>query len=281
MQPIVVAPGVLMNSRDFIAGKLIERKNVSDSLAVFRLRLTEPLSFAAGQYTTIALEREGVLIERPYSIVSSPYERSLELFVELVPGGLFTPSLWKLQLGSTVMIRRRAVGRFTLDSSSDRHLMIATVTGVAPFISMIRTQRFERERRNSKRDHFLLIHGASSSVELGPYRSELEELSVKGWLTYVPTISRPWNEPNWRREIGRVEDIIRKYADKLGFSNSNAVAYACGHPQMVENAKNILTRAGYPRRQIREEQYFPLHDLDRPGPKTQCDVHTVGGLNRI
>jgi len=251
-----------MPKLDFSTGELIERKDVSATLAVFRFRVAKPLSFTAGQYTTIGISCDGELIERPYSIVSSPYERSVEFFIELVPGGLFTPELWKLKPGATIQIRRRVVGHFTLGSSSDRHLMIATVTGVAPFISMIRTRHLDKERSNGRREQFLIIHGASSSADFGPYQSELEGLCSEGWLTYVPTISRPWNEPNWRGEIGRVEDIVRKHADQSGFSNANSVAYACGHPQMVENVKDILTRARYPKRQIREEQYFPLHDFE-------------------
>lgn len=250
-----------MHSPDFIIGELIERKDVSDTLAVFRFRVREPLCFAAGQYTTIGIKCEEEFIERPYSIVSSPYEQTLEFFIELVPDGLFTPQLWKLRSGATVMIRRRVVGNFTLDSSCDRHVMIATVTGVAPFTSMIRTRHLVQERSNGKHDQFLLIHGASHSTDFGPYQHELDDLSYQGWLTYVPTISRPWDEPYWRGEIGRVEDIVRKHADQLGFTCANSVAYACGHPQMVENVKNILTRAGYLKHQTREEQYFALHDL--------------------
>ena len=251
-----------MPALGFSAGELIERKDVTDTLAVFRFRFAEPLSFTAGQYTTIGIRCDGEVIERPYSIVSSPYEPSLEFFIELVPGGIVTPQIWNLRVGATVLIRRRVVGHFTLDTSNDRHLMLATVTGVAPFISMLRTRRFENERGISKRDQFLIIHGASCSADLGPYQNELEELSSEWWLKYVPTISRPWEEPNWHGEIGRVEDILRKYADQLGFSSANSVAYACGHPQMVENVKKVLTRARYLEHQFREEQYFALHDSD-------------------
>jgi ferredoxin--NADP+ reductase len=251
-----------MTKLDFCAGELIERRDVSDTLAVFRFRVAEPLSFTAGQYTTIGISFDGELIERPYSIVSSPYERSVEFFIELVPGGLFTPQLWTLKPGATIQIRRRVVGHLTLNSSSNRHLIIATVTGVAPFISMVRTLYFDKQRDNRKPDQFLIIHGASCSADFGPYRGELEGLSSEGWLKYVPTISRPWKEPNWHGEIGRVEDIVRKHADQSDFSSANSVAYVCGHPQMIENVRDILTRARYLGHQIREEQYFALHDSD-------------------
>lgn len=140
--------------------------------------------------------------------------------------------------------------------------MLATVTGVAPFISMLRTRHFDKEQGSSKRDQFLIIHGASCSADFGPYRSELENLCSEGWVTYVPTISRPWEEPNWYVEIGRVEDVVRKHADQLGFNAANSVAYVCGHPLMVGNVENILTRARYLKRQIQAEQYFGLQHPD-------------------
>jgi len=251
-----------MSKVDFWSGELIDRKDVSARLAVFKFRCTEPVSFTAGQYATIGVAGNGELVERPYSIVSSPHERCLEFFVELVPAGVFTPKLWRMELGAAVQIRRRVVGQFTLDHSVNRHLMIATVTGVAPFVSMLRTHRIENELTVSTRDQFLLIHGASRSEDFGPYYDELKEVSKEGWLTYVPTISRPWEEANWRGETGRVEDIVRKHADRLVFDSSNSVAYLCGQPQMIRNVKTILSRARFSDPQIRQEHYFSLQDSD-------------------
>jgi ferredoxin--NADP+ reductase len=127
---------------------------------------------------------------------------------------------------------------------------------------MLRTQHIDRERGAASSDQLVVIHGASRSVDFGPYLSELEELSRDGWLKYIPTISRPWEEPNWQGEMGRVEDVLRKYADRLGFNHTNSVAYACGHPQMVENVKGILARGRFLKDQIREEEYFALHDSE-------------------
>lgn len=249
-----------MSEIDFCSGELIDRKDVSARLAVFRFRCAEPVSFAAGQYATLGIPCNGELVERPYSIVSSPYERGLEFFVELVPAGLFTPKLWRMKLGAAVQIRRRVVGQFTLDHSVNQHLMIATVTGVAPFISMLRTHQLEKELTVSSRDQFLLIHGASRSADFGPYYHELQEISNEGWLKYVPTISRPWKELNWVGETGRVEDIVRKHADLFVFNSSNSVAYVCGHPQMIRNVNTILGRARFPEHKIRHEHYFSLRE---------------------
>ena len=243
--------------------ELIERADVSANLAIFRFRMAERPSFTAGQYATISIAVDGGdVVERPYSIVSSPHEPFLEFFIELVPGGNITHKLWELKSGSAILVRRRIVGQFTLDTSVTHHLMLATVTGVAPFVSILRTQQIDRERGATSNHQFVVIHGASQSADFGPYRSELEELSRAGWLTYIPTVSRPWAEPNWIGETGRIEDVMRKHADQLGFSNSNSVAYACGHPQMIANVKAILARARFCKDQIKEEKFFNPRAID-------------------
>lgn len=240
------------------SAELIERRDVTARLAVFRFSLAEQVGFTAGQFATIGIAVDGEVIERPYSIVSSPRERCLEFFVELVPGGNLTPKLWELKSGSTILIRKRIVGQLTLDASVKRHLMLATVTGVAPFVSILRTQQFDRQHGALSDDHFVLIHGASHSCDFGPYQTELDELSRAEWLRYIPTISRPWAEPDWKGETGRVEDVVRKHADQLGFDHSNSFAYACGHPQMIANVKGILERACFRDEQIKEEEYFAM-----------------------
>jgi ferredoxin--NADP+ reductase len=249
-----------MTHANHYAAELIERIDVSASLAIFRFRPAEQPSFTAGQFAAIGLVIDGDLVERPYSIVSSPHQPFLEFFVELVSGGDLTPRLWKLKLGSTILVRRRIVGHFGLDTHFNRHLMLATVTGVAPFVSILRTQQIERMRGQKSRHRFLVIHGASRSVDFGPYLGELEELSRSGLLSYVPTISRPREEPDWNGETGRVEDVVRKHADRLDFTSAKTVAYACGHPGMIENVKGLLARACFPSEQIKEEEYFQLHD---------------------
>ncbi len=247
---------------NFSRAELIERIDFSEDLCLMRFRPEIPFTFRPGQYATLALEDGDKLIQRPYSIVSSPYEPILEFYLELVPHGELTPRLWKLKVGDTVLVRNKIVGAFTLDEKSGmtRHLMGATVTGVAPYISMARTQRMDMQNGKTSPHQFAVILGASRSWELGVYHDELTQLSRDGWLIYVPTVSRPWEDAAWKGEAGRVEDILRKYSDQLGFDYTNAVAYSCGHPQMIENAKGILARARFPKERIREEKFFVLKE---------------------
>jgi ferredoxin--NADP+ reductase len=247
----------------YCEAELIEREDFSEDLAAFKFRVDQELTFIPGQYATIGFQVGEKIVQRPYSIVSSPHEPFMEVFVELVPEGVTTPLFWELKLGDSVLVRDRLVGRFVLDEESGmtRHLMAGTVTGAAPYISIVRTQKIELERGKTSPHQFLIIVGASRSWELGYYMDELNELAQsEDWLTFIPTVSRPWEDTEWTGETGRAEDVIRKYGDNLRFDHSNAVVYACGHPQMIENAKSIWARGRFPKERIKEEKFFVIKE---------------------
>lgn len=248
----------MISREKFQRVEIIERKDYSEDLWSILVRTEEKFLFKPGQYATLGVERGSGLVQRAYSIVSSPLEDRLEFFFELVPQGELTPLLFKLQVGDTLWMRRQPRGLFLLDSVSghSKHLLFCTVTGVAPYVSMVRS--FLREQCEGKPvDHQLvLVQAASRSWEFA-YRDELEAAAREcSWLRYFPSISRPWEDPEWSGETGRVEDLARKYIDSLGFTPAETTAYLCGHPQMIENCKGILKRRGFSKEQVREEIYW-------------------------
>ena len=241
--------------------RILERRDLSPDLWTIRIDPGGPFEFRAGQFATLGVEHEGKRIERAYSIVSSPYESSLEFFIELVPHGDLTPGLFRLNVGESLFCRKIAKGRFTLDLRSGRtnHLLISTVTGIAPFVSYVRTLYRDWKKGDSVMpgNHKLFcLQGASRSWEFG-YREELERYSNDvPWFKYVATVSRPWEDSNWKGETGRVDDLLRKYADSWGLRPEETTGYLCGHPTMVENARGILQRAGWKKDSVFEEIYF-------------------------
>ena len=242
--------------------KVIERKDLSEDLWLIRVDPGGPFAFKAGQYATLGVDHEDKRIERAYSIVSSPYEEgSLEFFLEVVPQGALTPHLYKLQVGDTLLCRKMAKGRFTLDLKSGRtnHLLLATVTGIAPFVSYARTVYRDWKNGNSAMpgSHKLYcLHGGSRSWEFG-YREELEKIAAEvPWFKYVATISRPWEDAAWKGQTGRVDDLVRRYTYEWGLRPETTTGYLCGHPSMCENGLGILSRAGWQKGSIFEEVYF-------------------------
>jgi len=244
----------------FYRAKVAQRVDLGPTLWTVRLRVDGDFKFNPGQYATLCVqEPDGKRYERPYSIASAPFESELEFFLELVPGGEMTPRLYSLQAGDKLLVRKSAKGRFTLDTQSGRtnHLLVCTVTGVAPFVSYARAlQKQSREGKFSGEHKLFVLNGTSRSDEFG-YCPELQKLASElPWLQYVPTVSRPWEDTSWMGETGRVDDITRKYADMWGLNGSNTVAYLCGNPEMIEHVKGILRRMGFQKEQLREESYW-------------------------
>jgi ferredoxin/flavodoxin---NADP+ reductase len=241
--------------------RILERRDLTHDLCILRVDRGGPFEYRAGQYATLGLEHEGVRTERAYSIASSPYEDALEFFVELVPQGNLTPSLFQLHPGDALLCRKIAKGRFLLDLHSGRtnHLLISTVTGIAPFVSYIRTlyRDWKSGAGPMPGEHRLFcLQGASRSFEFG-YREELERYAGEApWLKYVPTVSRPWEDAQWTGETGRVDDLLRKYVEAWSLRPETTTAYLCGHPRMIENSRGILERAGWKKDAVLEEAYF-------------------------
>jgi len=244
--------------RGYLAARVERRLDVADDLAVFWLRPDAPLAFQPGQYVTLAApDEQGRVVKRAYSVVSAPHEPLVELVVEHVEAGALTPLLWRLREGDAVWIRQRVAGHFLLDAERTRHVMACTVTGIAPFLSMIRAHAAAADAGEAVPDHrFLVVHGASHAVEHGPYRAELAALAEREWLAAVSTVSRPWTAPDWTGEVGRVEDVLRKHLDGLGWIGADVAGYACGHPDMIATVKGVLKRAGVDATHLHEEKYF-------------------------
>ena len=245
----------------FFRAQIMERVDFSGELWAIRVDPGGAFSFTPGQYATLGVETPHGLIERPYTIVSSPNESEVEFFLELLPQGRLTPGLHELRVGDALFLRKTPKGRFTFDTQSERtkHLLLCTTTGIAPFVSYARTLYKQWKDGTFTGEHTLfLLQGASRSFELG-YRVEMQKLAEEiPWLFYVPTISRPWEDTGWSGETGRVDDIIRKYADQWSLNGDNTIAYLCGHPGMIAHAKAILHRRGWMKSAVKEEAFFGI-----------------------
>ena len=152
--------------------RVLRRVDITDELLLVWISRPEGFTFKAGQYCTIGSEG----IERAYSISSAPHEEEIELFVELVPppDGNLTPLIWDLHEGDTMTMRPRAKGIFVFKPKMVNHLLVATVTGVVPYISFLR----DYLHKGNEGHHFYVLQGASYQDEF-TYLDELERLAAE------------------------------------------------------------------------------------------------------
>ncbi len=203
---------------------LVEREDITPALGIFRIKPDEALPkpgawFVPGQYMVLGLNNEvkpelgGV--RRPMSIASAPERRDLvEFYIRYVEkpesDNPFTHLLWPRKAGERMYVRVHPTGKFTVEDTTgvdDPRLKVclAAGTGLAPFLSMVRSE-LNRDPNRSLAD-YVIIHGASYDADLG-YRAELELLARKHGLHYLPTVSRPQACPDWHGHHGRAEGFF-------------------------------------------------------------------------
>jgi ferredoxin--NADP+ reductase len=228
---------------------IVRRVDLTPELFKLWLRCAEPFPFEPGQYCTIGVNG----IERPYSIASSPLEPLLEVFVERIapPEGHLTPLLHELKVGDSVTMRPRAKGVFLMRREFRNHVMIATVTGIAPFVSMLR--HWLPAHDASQRIY--VLEGASHIDEFG-YDDELASVAAANpSVRFVPTCSRPSDPRNagWRGEVGRVNTIVERYVREWALEPAGTCLYACGNPQMIADVRARFAGSGF---EFEEERFW-------------------------
>ena len=187
------------------------------------------------------------MIKRAYSIASSSKNKEfIEFYITLVRSGSLTPRLFDLKIGDKIGMGTKFVGMFTLAQVpiEKNVVLIATGTGVAPYMSMLRTDALSSGRI------ITVIHGAANSWDLG-YKSELTLLeSVTDKFKYVPTITEPDKEPSkWTGETEFIEQLLKNniIEKKSGYKPTpeNTSFFICGNPNMIKSTLEVLEADGF------------------------------------
>jgi ferredoxin--NADP+ reductase len=247
---------------------IVERTMITPDLMILKIKPDAGVpSFSSGQYIAIGMpgkyprashlpaEAEPPvdpekIIKRAYSIGSSPDEKdALELYIAVVQTGSLTPRLLCTEVGQRIFAAPKIVGTFTLhDVPADKNLvLVSTGTGLAPFISMIRSKSTWQDPARK----VTILHGVRFKGDLG-YQDEIKDLIQKGLpITYCPVVSR---------ETPTADEFKKGYVQHL-FSDGSVTlnpstdhVFMCGNPSMIDEVESLLLTKG-----------FILHSKKHPG----------------
>jgi ferredoxin--NADP+ reductase len=202
------------------------------------------------------------MIRRAFCIASeSRADRYLEFYLNLILSGELTPRLFNLKAGDRLYVSPKAEGYFMLDGTSAKHvLMIATGTGLAPYVSMIRHELGLRVdgylgvravwQCNGGR-HFVVVHGARHSWDLG-FRTELTGLARHcANFHYMPVITRPQDDATWQGRSGYLQDLIAsgeiQRETGLVIAPEDFEIFLCGNPGMIDSVAPWAEGRGFSR----------------------------------
>lgn len=223
----------------WLEGTVIENRHWTDAL--FSLRVRAPrLSFQAGQFVRIALDIEGERVARPFSFVNPPADPLFEFYGIVVPEGPLSPRLEKLSAGDRLYVASNPAGFLVLSEVPDAETLwlISTGTGLAPYLSILRTETPWQRFRD-----VVLVHAVRYAQEL-VYQDLVKKMQRPGFK-YVTFVSR---EPHPGSLAGRVPAAIRdgrlEAAAGVALDAASSHVMLCGNPQMLKDAAAALAERG-------------------------------------
>ncbi|MGD9920333.1 MAG: 2Fe-2S iron-sulfur cluster-binding protein [Pseudorhodoplanes sp.] len=224
-----------------IRGSVADIDPIASEVVRFVVNLEEPLAFLPGQY--VCITPEGQSFTRSYSMANPPGERRAIFYARLVERGVFSTWLTtQAKPGCTVLLSRPHGSFFLRDEKRPRPF-VAGGTGLAPFLSMLHAMS---ESPTLAQPTQILI-GARTQKHLFGI-SELDSLKSKvASLSVRILVEQPDG-------TGLLKGFATDAISEETFE-SDARAYLCGPPPMVEAGRKALARFNMPPADILCERF--------------------------
>lgn len=213
---------------------------VTHDVATFELSRPgqQPFAFLAGQHVTVAVDVDGVPMERCYTLSSPPTRPgSASITVKRVPGGPVSGWLHdRFRVGD----RLRAtgpLGDFTLEQHpARRHLFLSAGSGITPLMSMTRMLRDLGEPHD-----VAFVHSARTPADI-VFRDELEAMATDSLR--VATVCET---DDGRLTLPKLTGIVPDLREREIF--------VCGPAGYMASVRVILAEAGVDPARCHEESF--------------------------
>ena len=242
----------------FIEGKVVAQRSWSEGLLSLQVE-ADRIDFEAGQFTKLALPVDGAMLARAYSFVNAPREQPYEFYYNIVPDGPLTGRLARLQAGDAIWLAPHAVGFLVLSEVPDAEnlWLLATGTGIAPFLSILRSDTAWRRYRR-----VVLVEAVRHASELA-YREEIGHLKREheGRFDAVTFVSR---EQAAGALAGRIPQAILdgrlEAAAGAALSAAGSQVMICGNPDMVTDSVAALAQRGMKKHRRRSPGHITVEN---------------------
>lgn len=209
--------------------KVIDVEHYTDTL--FRIRTERPNSyrFTAGEFVMIGMDDTP---KRAYSLTSGPYDEYLEFYSIKVQGGPLTSKLQHIKVGDELDVGDKPTGTLILANLElGGHLvMMASGTGIAPFISLLRDPETYDLFEN-----ITVTWTTRTHAEQDSYRDFLNEMPIE----YISTVTQEPAELN-----GRIQKFMEDGTVQINDPTQQRIML-CGSMSFNTDLKEYFSKLGF------------------------------------
>ena len=239
-----------------IACKVLNITHHSPKLLSFRIERPQGFQFLAGQFARLGFMQGEEYISRAYSMISAESDNFLDFYAILIENGVMSQHFAKMQQGDSLLLEPNAVGFFTAERVPQGKglIMLATGTGIAPFLSMMSSPIFWQ-----KADKIFLVHSVSYAADLifPHYLQKLQETPALApyleKLHYQPVVTREKMAGALQQ---RIPDLLQQgelaSALQVPFNKADTRFLICGNPAMVKSTYETLKFQGFALHRVRQ-----------------------------
>jgi ferredoxin--NADP+ reductase len=223
----------------------------NDRLFSFAVDRPASLRFRSGEFIMLGLPGESRPIMRAYSIASPAYGDEIELLSIKVEEGPLTSRLQNIVAGDQLYFGRKTTGTLVTDAlrPGKRLFLLATGTGLAPFLSVVRDpESYDRF------DEVVLIHSVRRVSDLA-YRDLLESAladdpllgdTARERFHYIPTVTRE-QFPRQDRITTMIDQglLLAHPGAKSRLDPASDRVMMCGSMDMIRDCSAILKGLGF------------------------------------
>lgn len=220
---------------------------------LFSFSITRPSSFRfrSGEFVMLGLPGSQRPLLRAYSIASPAYAEELEFLSIKVPDGPLTSQLAEIKPGEELFLGRKPTGTLVADAllPGSRLFMLATGTGLAPFLSLIRDPDIY-----DRFGQIVVVHSVRRVGDLA-YRTELEGQLADDplvrdqallQLSYVPTVTRePFHTSGRIGALMESGALFQGVGGPAHFDPETDRIMLCGSMEMIRDTSATLEAMGF------------------------------------
>ena len=224
----------------------------SGDVVVLHVKVSEPFSFAEGQFMLLQVLIDGKIVKRSYSICSTNQylqeSQTISFSIKRKDNGVFSTWATKSVKEGMSMTMTWPLGKFLDKWLSRNYLFVSIGSGLSPCLSIY--------------DHLIRTDSYDKIANLFGER-KLDHIPLSVLNSYTKMDNRVYNQICLSREMHTSYDTIMRpgyvqgaISDALAFlATDDLMVFICGLPTMCDEVRDILLSKWIPKERLIIEKY--------------------------